>query len=483
MLKTLFVVDDQSVLLNADLHTIPFTMYLQDYPKLNEPKVRVINLCDTARYLSQGYYCSLLAEARNHQVLPSVKVINMLRNSQVAILNDAALFSKDELTEQEELNLVVCMGQTIDKAHQKLAGWIYQQYPAPILLLNIRCAESGVHVSVVRVAFNELSVDFQAFCLTTLETYANKAWRTKSEQQKYRWELAILTNKDESVPPSNRGAISRFIKAAEKLGVRAREITSSDFNALGQFDALFIRETTAIDHHTYRFAHEAERLGLVVMDDANSILRCCNKVFLHDAFSYKKVPSLSTMIISDCEQETLERIEARFSYPCILKMPESAFSKGVFKVKKREELKRVASDLLSESALLIAQEYLFTEFDWRIGVIDGRALYACRYYMAKNHWQIYNHQSKRNFSGGFDAMPTFEVPASVLQAALKAASVVGNGLYGIDIKEVSGKAYVLEVNDNPSIEYGIEDKYLGNELYIQIMAEFVRRLETRGRSK
>ena len=164
----------------------------------------------------------------------------------------------------------------------------------------------------------------------------------------------------------------------------------------------------------------------------------------------------------------------------ILKMPEGAFSKGVFKVGDRAELEAETGNVLADSALCIAQEYLYTDFDWRIGVLNGRALYACRYYMARNHWQIYNHGSKRNFSGGFDALPTFEVPTHVLRAAMKAAAVVGNGLYGIDIKEADGKAYVLEVNDNPSLECGIEDKYLGEELYMQIMAEFLRRLESRG---
>ena len=29
-----------------------------------------------------------------------------------------------------------------------------------------------------------------------------------------------------------------------------------------------------------------------------------------------------------------------------------------------------------------------TDFDWRIGVLEGKALYACRYFMARKHWQI-----------------------------------------------------------------------------------------------
>jgi len=40
---------------------------------------------------------------------------------------------------------------------------------------------------------------------------------------------------------------------------------------------------------------------------------------------------------------------------------------------------------------------------------------------------------------------------------LKACSVVGKGLYGVDIKEVDGQYVVVEVNDNPSIYAGYED--------------------------
>ncbi len=271
------------------------------------------------------------------------------------------------------------------------------------------------------------------------------------------------------------------MKAGAKLGIKVHLVEAAELYNLSQFDGLFIRETTAIDHHTYRLAQEAEQKDLVVIDDPSSILRCCNKVFLHDAFNYKKVPSLETRFVSQCSEKVIEELVEQLSLPMVLKMPESAFSKGVYKVKTKEELQFRLNLLLGESALVLAQAYLYTDYDWRIGVLNGRAIYACRYHMARNHWQIYNHSSKRNFSGGFDTLPTFEVPKAVLGAALKAAAVVGNGLYGIDIKEHEGKAYVLEVNDNPSIDQGVEDKYLGDELYMQIMSEFLRRLEARGK--
>jgi glutathione synthase/RimK-type ligase-like ATP-grasp enzyme len=101
--------------------------------------------------------------------------------------------------------------------------------------------------------------------------------------------------------------------------------------------------------------------------------------------------------------------------------------------------------------------------------------------MAKNHWQIYNHGSpaSRFTTGGFDTMPTYEVPKPVLEAALKATKLIGTSLYGVDLKQVGDKAMVIEVNDNPSIESDVEDKYLGMQLYEQIMQEFVNRIEAK----
>ena len=41
-------------------------------------RVRVVNLCRNYRYLGSGYYCSLLAEARGHHVIPSLKTLTEL---------------------------------------------------------------------------------------------------------------------------------------------------------------------------------------------------------------------------------------------------------------------------------------------------------------------------------------------------------------------------------------------------------------------
>jgi glutathione synthase/RimK-type ligase-like ATP-grasp enzyme len=97
--------------------------------------------------------------------------------------------------------------------------------------------------------------------------------------------------------------------------------------------------------------------------------------------------------------------------------------------------------------------------------------------MVKKHWQIYKHGGNGSQSGGFDTMPTYEVPKPVLEAAVRATQLIGDGLYGVDVKQSGDRAVVIEVNDNPSIDRGVEDKFLGDELYALIMQEFLRRLE------
>lgn len=481
MWSTILVADEPDTIPVPGVDVITFDTYLQTYPKLKQTKVRVINLCNTARYLSHGYYCSLLAEARQHQVLPSIRVVNDMREGSVTVFLPPTLAPDSLKIGATEQPLLVCMGEVVEPEYRKLAVRLFQRFPAPFLRAGVERLADGIKAVVSLVSPEQLDAAELEFGRRTMEDYSRGHWRTYSERKKYRWDLAILHSPGEAVPPSNRGAISRFIKAGEKLGIKTRTITAEDINSLSQFDALFIRETTAIDHHTYKMAREAEQKGLTVIDDSQSILRCCNKVYLHDAFSYSGVPAIPSLIISDASEDTVRLVESELGYPVVLKMPEGSFSKGVFKAGNRESLTSTVCKMLAESALVLAQRYVYTEFDWRIGVLNGRALYACRYYMAEGHWQIYNHASKKHFSGGFDALPTFEVPRKVLNAACKAAAIVGNGLYGIDIKEVDGRACVLEVNDNPSIDHGVEDAYLGDELYMQIMSEFLRRLELRGR--
>src|SRR5690606_11348347 len=199
---------------------------------------------------------------------------------------------------------------------------------------------------------------------------------------------------------------------------------------------LFIRETTNINHHTFQFACRAEAEGLAVMDDPQSIIRCTNKVYLADLFSTRGIPTPKTRLISNLSPAILDNIASELGFPLILKIPDGSFSRGMVKAEDRAALDNGVAELLKHSALLLAQEFVYTDFDWRIGVLNGKPLYACKYFMARDHWQIYDHANTADPSGSFVTMPTYEVPKAVINTAIKAASMIGNGLYGVDLKQL-----------------------------------------------
>ena len=129
---------------------------------------------------------------------------------------------------------------------------------------------------------------------------------------------------------------------------------------------------------------------------------------------------------------------------------------------------------------MVAQEFLPTDFDWRIGILNRRPLYACKYHMAKGHWQII--QQERTGAGRYgksETLPVEMAPRRAVQVALKAANLVGDGLYGVDIKQSGGQFHVIEVNDNPNIDAGVEDQILRDDLYRRIMEVFLERIDLR----
>ena len=100
--------------------------------------------------------------------------------------------------------------------------------------------------------------------------------------------------------------------------------------------------------------------------------------------------------------------------------------------------------------------------------------------MATKHWQIVNWSAKKETSrdGVVECVAVDQAPAGLLKTAVKATSLIGKGLYGVDMKEVDGKFYVIEVNDNPNIDAGTEDKILKERLYEQIMEVILNRIKS-----
>jgi glutathione synthase/RimK-type ligase-like ATP-grasp enzyme len=217
----------------------------------------------------------------------------------------------------------------------------------------------------------------------------------------------------------------------------------------------------------------------VVIDDPASILRCTNKVFQSEAFQLDRIPTPKTWITDRVDAAEVER---EIGFPCVLKSPDSAFSQGVVKCADADQLELEAGKLLERSDLLLVQEFTPSDFDWRIGIFGGRALYACRYHMARGHWQIVKKIGGGSYRyGDVEPVPFEDVPPGVVKIALRAARTIGDGFYGVDLKVIGKRILVTEVNDNPNLDAGLEDALMGDELYLCIMRGFLERIEAKKR--
>jgi glutathione synthase/RimK-type ligase-like ATP-grasp enzyme len=474
---------------NWPLH-IPGVVVISARSYLTEPtfsedrSTKVFNLCRSYAYQSSGYYVSLLAAARGHKPLPDINTIQDLKSQYVI----RAL--SEEMEEQiqtafkrlqsKKFTLSIYFGRNTAKQYNSISLRLFDIFKAPLLRAQFVKNRIWQLDSIRTITASDIPENHRKFVIEAATDYFSGRKRRVRKRTVSRYDIAVLYNPNEKEPPSNHKALIKFQKAAEAVGLDFELITRDDQHRLPEFDALFIRETTSVNHHTFRIAQRAVAEGLVVMDDPDSMLKCSNKVYLAELLNRHSIPIPKTMVI---HRNNIDEIPKVLGLPCILKQPDSAFSMGVNKVETIEELNQEVSRLLSKSDLIVGQEFLPTTFDWRIGICDRRPLYVCRYYMARRHWQIYKRDESGNAhsEGEADTLSVGEAPDEVIKTALKAANLIGDSLYGVDLKQIGNKCYIIEVNDNPNIDAGTEDAILKDAIYREIMGIFLKRIEIRKR--
>jgi glutathione synthase/RimK-type ligase-like ATP-grasp enzyme len=455
--------------------------YLTDETYSSMRQARVFNLCKSYRYQSIGYYVSLLAAARGHKPLPNISTIQDLKSQTLVRIVDDEL---DELIQStlapiqaNGFTLSIYFGKNVAKRYDRLALHLYNLFPAPLLRAEFVRTKNVWHLdNIDPVSTGEVPPEHQGFLVdVATEHFAGRRIGTP-KRRAARYDLAILWDPAEEEGPSNEKAIKRFLAAGQQLGLDPEVITRDDYGRLAEFDALFIRETTSVNHHTYRFARRAAAEGLVVVDDPESILKCSNKVYLAELLDHHNIPTPKTSLV---HRDNLEAALAEIGVPSVLKQPDSAFSQGVLRVDTVDQFYAEAEKMLNKSDLVVVQEYVPTDFDWRVGIFDQKPLFVCKYYMARSHWQVIKRDSVgRKKEGRFETLPVELAPRQVVRTALKAAALIGNGLYGVDIKQIDGICYVMEINDNPNVDAGIEDMVMKTALYDRIMEVFLKRILT-----
>jgi glutathione synthase/RimK-type ligase-like ATP-grasp enzyme len=447
---------------------------------------KVINLSNNYAYQSRGYYASLLAGSRGHKVIPTVETMidlseRKLYENALPELETALNKCRKELGGSYPAKVCIFFGIGPSKVWDRFAKLLFDWFRAPALDVVIRDSENWA--SIHRIGFHplaRLSADEKPRFLASLEAYTSREWRDSKTRTPARYTFATLVNPQEQLPPSEIGSLRYWARIAEKMGVEVEPITKRDLAKLANYDALFIRETTSISNHTYRFARRAQQEGMPVIDDPLSMIRCTNKVYLHELMSANKVPVPPTLMIAGASD--LQLAADTLGFPLVLKIPDSSFSRGVKKANDFAELKALAEQWLEESDLLIAQKFVPTDYDWRVGVLGGQPLFAVQYLMAKKHWQIVNHKANgKPDQGGVKTFTLRDAPEEVVATAVKAARCIGDGLYGVDLKETKDGVVVIEVNDNPNLDHGCEDTGEKEEVWVRLTQWFLDRLERQGR--
>jgi glutathione synthase/RimK-type ligase-like ATP-grasp enzyme len=416
--------------------------------------------------------------------LPDVKTIEDLQSeAHIALLADevkALAQSSLQHGSSDLFELDAYFGRDPAELHPALAQRLFALAPAPLLRAQFSRSGDGWHLKALNaIAVSDIPPQHRAFLLAAATEYVTGYRRPLSAiADSDVPAVAILHDEHEKDRPSNDAALQKFVEFAPSVGLRAELVGPEALERINDFDALFIRTTTNVGQYTYEFSRRAAALGMPVIDDPDSILKCTNKVYLNELMARHNVPTPKTLMV---HRENLDQVIPALGLPCILKQPDSGFGLGVVKIETEQQLMAKARELLTRSELLIAQEWLPTEFDWRVCVLDRRPLFVCKYFMAPGHWQVIKRDPSTRIEGQTLALAVGEVPEAVVNTAVRAANLIGSGLYGVDLKEVGRHCYLIEVNDNPNIDAGNEDQVLGDALYREVMGVFARRIAERRR--
>ena len=144
---------------------------------------------------------------------------------------------------------------------------MFETFPCPILRIEFE-RERVWQISAIKPAgLHTLSDPQEDSFAQALDKFSKKLWRKPRARRKFRFDIAMLADANDPMPPSNKRALQALHRGRHGTRHRGRDDHQERLHELAEYDGLFIRETTALDNHTYRFANKAEKEDMVVIDD------------------------------------------------------------------------------------------------------------------------------------------------------------------------------------------------------------------------
>lgn len=273
--------------------------------------------------------------------------------------------------------------------------------------------------------------------------------------------LAIFTERSTLRMAASLSALFNFRQTALEMGHHLDFVFKNDFKYFDTYDAIFIRSLTDPLNNSYVVARMAELKNIRVLDKSSDIRICSDKVNMYLHLKKAGVPFPETLFLKtdEIKEENASEYFEQLGVPLVLKAPNSSFSAYVDKVATPAEFVKIAKKFSRRSDLVITQQYLPSRYDWRVIILDRKVISVVKYIMDPKAWKILDHDHEgKLLICTVEGMDIDRVNPALLETAMRAADSIGDGLYGIDLKEVDSEYFVIEVNDNPNIDEGLEDQ-------------------------
>ncbi|MBO5851063.1 MAG: RimK family alpha-L-glutamate ligase [Clostridia bacterium] len=189
-----------------------------------------------------------------------------------------------------------------------------------------------------------------------------------------------------------------------------------------------------------------ESVGIRLFNSHESIRVCDDKMETYIALSSKGIPIVNTLPAPLCytsdatvSKNLLDKVESEIGYPVIVKNSYGSLGSGVFKADNRQELEKIANNLISTPHLF--QQFIkeSSGIDTRVIVIGGKVVASME------------RRSLIDFRSNIELGGTgvkVELDESFKKVAEKTAKTLNLDYCGIDLLHSRGGAVVCEVNSN-----------------------------------
>ena len=253
-------------------------------------------------------------------------------------------------------------------------------------------------------------------------------------------------------------------------------IAPSDFSmhykgrALANYDAVIPRIGASITFYGTAVLRQFEVMRVFTPNASDAILRARDKLRCLQLLAREGM-GLPTTVFGDNPDDTADLLAMLGEPPHVIKLNEGAQGQGVLLAEKRSASQSVIEAFRGLYANFLVQEFIREArgADIRCFVVGGRVVAAMRR-------QARAGEFRSNLHRGGSATSVALSPAEV-DAALRAARVMGLNVAGVDLLRSRRGPLVLEVNSSPGLE-GIEAT-TGVDIAGEIIDYLARRVRKR----